>query len=83
MFILVSVQRTALSSFRIFLQTRIIVDGAKLSSHDSGSHISKLLKMATERKNAYISVTELKLQVRFSTIYDIKVSTLKKEWRCG
>ena len=35
---LVSVQRTAQTSFRIFLQTRIIVDGAKFSSHDSGSH---------------------------------------------
>ena len=36
--ILVSVQRTAQTSFRTFLQTRIIVDGAKFSSHDSGSH---------------------------------------------
>ena len=34
----VSVQRTAQTSFRIFLQTRIMVDGAKFNSHDSGSH---------------------------------------------
>ena len=32
----VSVQRTAQTSFRIFLQTRIMVDGAKFNSHDSG-----------------------------------------------
>ena len=34
----VSVQRTAQTSFRIFLQTRIMVDGAKFNSHDSGGH---------------------------------------------
>ena len=41
--LLVSVQRTAQTSFRIFLQTRIImimVDGAgaKFNSHESGGH---------------------------------------------
>ena len=36
--IFVSVQRTAQTSFRIFLQTRIMVDGAKFYSHDSGGH---------------------------------------------
>ena len=36
--IFVSVQRTVQTSFRIFLQTRIIVDGAKFNSHDSGGH---------------------------------------------
>ena len=37
--ILVSVQRAAQTSFRIFLQTIIKVDGAKFSSHDSGNHL--------------------------------------------
>ena len=37
-FIFVSVQRAAQTSSRIFLQTRIMVDGAKFNSHDSGSH---------------------------------------------
>ena len=36
--IFVSVQRTAQTSFRIFLQTRKMVDGAKFNSHDSGGH---------------------------------------------
>ena len=40
--IFVSVQRTAqLISFRIFLQTRKMVDGAKFNSHDSGGHFKK------------------------------------------
>ena len=34
----VSVQRTAQTSFKNFLQTMIIVDGAKFNSHDSGGH---------------------------------------------
>ena len=34
--IYVSVQRTAQTSSRSFLLTRIIVDGAKFNSHDSG-----------------------------------------------
>ena len=33
-----SVQRTAQTGFRIFLHTRIMVDGNKFSSHDSGGH---------------------------------------------
>ena len=39
--ILLSVQRTAQTSFRIlriFLQSRIIMYGAKFNSHDSDSH---------------------------------------------
>ena len=36
--IFVYIQRTTQTSFRIFLQTRIIVDGAKFNSHDSGGH---------------------------------------------
>ena len=36
--IFVPVQRTAQTSFRNFLQTRVIVDGAKFNSHDSGGH---------------------------------------------
>ena len=39
--IYVSVPRTAQTSFRIFLQTRIIVDGVKFNSHDSDSAIFK------------------------------------------
>ena len=34
----VPIQRTAQTSFRIFLQARIMVDGAKFNSHDSGGH---------------------------------------------
>ena len=37
-YFLVSVQRTAQTSLRIFLQTSIMVDGAKFNSHDSGGH---------------------------------------------
>ena len=40
--IFVSVQRTAQTSFRIFLQTRIMVDGAKFHSHDIGGHFLKV-----------------------------------------
>ena len=37
--IFVSVHRTAQTSFKIFLQTKIMVDGAKFNSHDtSGGH---------------------------------------------
>ena len=34
----VSVKRTAQISFRMFLQTRIMMNGAKFNSHDSVSH---------------------------------------------
>ena len=37
----VSAQRTAQTSFRIFLQSRIMVDGAKFYSHDNGDHFKK------------------------------------------
>ena len=40
--LLVSVQSTAQKSFRIFLETGIILGGAKFSSHDSGSHFLKV-----------------------------------------
>ena len=51
LFIFVSVQRTAQTSFKTFLQTRIMVDGAKFNSHDSGGHFkSRYLKMAAARK---------------------------------
>ena len=50
-FIFVSVQRTALTSDKIFLQIRIMVDGAKFNSHDSDGHFkSRLLKMAAAGK---------------------------------
>ena len=53
----VSVQSTAQMSFKIFLQTRITVDGVKFSSHNSGSHFkSQLLKIAAERKMHNISL---------------------------
>ena len=35
---IVSVQRTAQTTFRSFPQTRIMVDGAKFNSHDHGGH---------------------------------------------
>ena len=34
----VSVQRTVQASFKLSLQTRIMVDGAKFKSHDSGGY---------------------------------------------
>ena len=37
-YFLVSIQRTAQTSFKIFPQTRIIVDGPKFNSHDSSGH---------------------------------------------
>ena len=40
--IFVSVQRTAQTSIRIFLKTRIIVDRVKFNSQDSGNHFRKL-----------------------------------------
>ena len=65
--IFVSVQRTAQTSFRIFLQNRIMVNGAKFNSHDSGSHFKKsTFKNGCWKKNSNIFVTELKLQVRLS-----------------
>ena len=49
--IFVAVQKTAQTSFRIFLQARIMVDVAKFNSHASGSHFKKsTLKIAAERK---------------------------------
>ena len=48
----VSVQITAQTSIRIFLPTRIMVDGAKFNSHDSGSHFKKLtFKNGYQKKN--------------------------------
>ena len=59
--IFVFVQRTAQTSFRIFLQPRIMVTGAKFNSHDSGGHFLKW-----SEKNSNIFVIKLKLQVRLS-----------------
>ena len=62
---ILSVQRTTQTSLRSFLQTRIMVDGAKFNSQDSGGHLkSRLLKMAAARKIHSIFVIKLKLQVR-------------------
>ena len=36
--IFVCVQRTAQTSFRIFLKTTIMMDGAKFNSHNIGGH---------------------------------------------
>ena len=66
-FFFVSVQRTAQKSFRIFPQTRIMVDGAKFNSHDNGGQFQKsTFKNSCCRKNSNIFVTKLKLQVRLS-----------------
>ena len=65
--IILCVQRTTQTSFRIFLQTKIMVDGAKFNSHDSGSHFNKSnFKNGCWKKNSWIFVSELKLQVRLS-----------------
>ena len=66
--VFISVQRTAQTSFRIFLQTRIEVDGAKFNSHDSGGQFLKvdLTQKCRCKKNSHIFVIKLKLQVRFS-----------------
>ena len=57
--IFVSIQKNAQTSFKIFLQPRIMVDGAKFNSHDSGSHFKK----SHGKKILSIFVTELNLQV--------------------
>ena len=36
--IFASVKKTAQTSIRIFLQTKIMMDGAKFNSHNSGGH---------------------------------------------
>ena len=42
-----------------------MVYGAKFNSHDSGSHFRKsTFKNGLWKKNSYIFVTELKLQIR-------------------
>ena len=65
--ICVFVQRTAQTSFRIFLQTRIMVDGAKFYRHDIDPHFKKsIFKNGHWKKNSYMFATELKLQVRWS-----------------
>ena len=49
--VFVSVQKNAQTSFCIFLQPRKMLDFAKFSSPDSGSHLrSRLLKMFDVRK---------------------------------
>ena len=50
-YLFVSVQRTEQRSFKIFLQTRIMVVGAKLNSQDSGTNFWKYtFKMTAARK---------------------------------
>ena len=79
--IFVPVQRTAQKSFRIFLQTRIMIDGAKFNSHDSGSHFKKsTFKNGCQKKNSYIVVTELKLQVRLS-MQSLHMNTFLLVWK--
>ena len=66
-YIFVSVKRTAQTSFRIFLQTRITMEDAKFNSHESGGHFNKsTFKNGCCKKNLHIFVTKLKLQVRLS-----------------
>ena len=63
----VPVEWSAQKSFRILLETRIMVDSAKFNSHDSGSHFkTSALKNGYWRKNSEIFVAELKWQVRLS-----------------
>ena len=63
----VSVQRTAQTSARVFIQTRIMVDSGKFISHDNGDHFQKsTIKNDCCKKCSNIFVTKLKLQVRLS-----------------
>ena len=69
MLIYLSVQRTAKTCFIIFLQTRIIVDGAKNNGHDSGGHFFKyIFKNSRCKKNSHILVINLNLQVILSLL---------------
>ena len=54
--IFVSLQRTAQTRSRIFLQTGIMVDGAKFNSHDSGGHFYKktFKKLPLQEKFTYL-----------------------------
>ena len=88
--IFVSVPKNCTNKLQNFLQTRIMVDGAKFNSHDSGSHFKKsTFQNGYWKKNSYIFVTGLKLQVTLSmpslhryTLNGIKISTfLKKKSR--
>ena len=60
------------TSFRIFFQTSIKVDGAKVNSHDKGGHLKKKKKWPLQKKKKKkkkkinIFVIKLKLQVRLS-----------------
>ena len=54
----VSVQKTAQIAFRIFLQIRNKVDGAKFKSHDSDGHFQKsTFKNGRAKKNSNIFVS--------------------------
>ena len=60
-------KKAAQTNLRSFLQTRIMVDGAKFNSHDGGSLFKKSsLKNGYRKKKIYTFATELKLQVRLS-----------------
>ena len=58
-----------------------MVYGAKFNSHDSGSHFKKsTFKNDYQKKNSYIFVTELKLQVRLS-MQSLHINTLLLVWK--
>ena len=58
-FFFVSVQRPAQTSFRIFLQPRIMVEGAKFNSHDRGGHFKSRLLKEREDHNETIFVVKI------------------------
>ena len=79
--IFLSIQRTAQTSFRIFLQTRIMVDGAKFKSYDKGGHFYMYtFKNGRYKKNSHIFVIKLKLQVRLS-MQSLHRHTLLTVWK--
>ena len=79
----VSVQRTAQTSFRIFLHTRIIVDDANSTVMKISAILrSRFLKAATERIKSYIFETELRMQGRLSmqSLHRYKLLMVSKSW---
>ena len=73
----VSVQRTAQTSFKIFLQTKIIVAGAKFNNHDSAgchmknSHIFVIkLEVASMIKHAVTTLVYTSNGIKISTFLE-------------
>ena len=83
---IVSVQITAQTSFKISLQTKIMVDGANSTVRQWQPFQEMDFKKGCWKKNSCIVVTDLKLQVRVNmqllhryTSNNVKISTSKKK----